>query len=67
MRHTICCLAGKRLEIKPSQTSPGCVLVQILGADRQVQASLTVEAESVAVVEQAFSLVGAAAQELAGV
>lgn len=64
MKHTICCLAGKRLEIKPSPTSPGCVLVQILGADRQIQASLTIDAETIGVVPAAFETAGAAAWEL---
>lgn len=36
-------LAGKRIHISQSKTSPGHVLVQILGADRQPQASLTLD------------------------
>ncbi len=41
MLHTICGLAGKRIVIKQSPTSPGHVLLQVLTADREVQASIT--------------------------
>lgn len=44
-RFTFVCLAGKRLQIAPSPTAPGRLLIQILSADREVQASLTMEAE----------------------
>lgn len=55
MKSTIVCLAGKRLQIQPSKTAPGRVLLQILSADREVQASVTFDAVGVAeIVEGAI-------------
>lgn len=62
--HTIVCLAGKRLQVKPSLTSPGMVLVQILSADRAVQASVTVDPAAAGVLSLAFELEGREAERV---
>lgn len=55
MKMTVCALAGKRLETRVSPTSPGHVLVQILSADRAVQASLTLTPDAAAVLADALA------------
>lgn len=54
-KHTVCGLAGKRLEVRPSPTSPGHVLVQLLGADRQVVSSVTFDPAAAAVAGMALA------------
>lgn len=63
-RHTIVCAAGRRIDIQPSKTTPGLVQVQILGADRQVIASCTVDANAAEVLSQAFEIEAHAAAEI---
>jgi hypothetical protein len=63
-RHTIVCAAGRRIDIQPSKTTPGFVQVQILGADRQVMASCTMDANAAAVLSQAFDIEAHAAAEV---
>lgn len=63
-RHTVICSAGRRLDIQPCKTSPGLVQVQILGADRQVMASCTVDANAAEVLSQAFEIEASAAKAL---
>lgn len=63
-RHTIICAAGRRIDIQPSKTTPGLVQVQILGADRQVMASCTVDANAAAVLSLAFDIEAHAAAEI---
>jgi hypothetical protein len=53
---TVIALAGKRIESRPSPTSAGHILVQILTADRAVQASLTLTPDAAAVFAEALSL-----------
>ncbi|MBX3660599.1 MAG: hypothetical protein KF740_19365 [Ramlibacter sp.] len=65
-RHQVIALAGKRLEIKPSPTSPGHVLVQVLSADRQVQASLTLDPSTAAVAALALNHEAEAAEVAMG-
>lgn len=54
MKHCVCGLAGRRLEIKDSPTTKGGVLVQILNADRAVVASMTFMPDSAAVAADAL-------------
>lgn len=63
-RHTVLCSAGRRLDVQPCKTSPGLVQVQILGADRQVIASCTIDANAAAVLSQALDIEAHAAAEI---
>ena len=55
MLHTFIGAAGKRLVIRQSPTKAGAVLIQILSADREVQASLTIDAACCAVAGDVFT------------
>lgn len=57
-RHTICAAAGQRLVVQPSTTSPGCLSLQLLGADRAVKASVTLDVHAAQVFADAL-MVGA--------
>ena len=43
MKHLVIAAAGRRVEVKPSPTSPGCITLTIIGADRQAVACVTLE------------------------
>lgn len=60
--HTFVCLGGKRLVIQPSRTTQGAVQVQVLSADRSVQASITCDAPTAGVISQAFGISAAEAE-----
>ena len=49
-------LAGRRLEVRPSPTSPGCVLVQIVLANREVLGSVTLDMHCAAAAGNALQL-----------
>ena len=62
MLHTFIGAAGKRLVIRQSPTKAGAVLIQILSADREAQASMTIDAPCCAVVGEAFAIEAATAE-----
>ena len=59
---TVIALAGKRLEVRDSPTSPGHILIQIVTADRAVQASLTLRPDAAAVLSDALGIAAARAE-----
>ena len=67
-KSTVIALAGKRLESRPSPTSLGHIVIQIMTADRAVQASVTLTPDAAAVFAEALSLqaVSAEADAMAG-
>ncbi|MDM0119016.1 hypothetical protein [Variovorax arabinosiphilus] len=64
-KSTVIALAGKRIESRPSPTSPGHVLIQILSADRAVQASVTLAPHAAAVFADALGLQAESAERVA--
>lgn len=56
---TVIALAGKRLEVRDSPTSPGHILIQIVTADRAVQASLTLRPDAAVVLGDALGIAAA--------
>lgn len=60
--HTLICSSGRRLNIRPSKTSPGLVEVSILNADRELIAACTLCPESAGVAAQALEIEADAAQ-----
>lgn len=60
---TVIGLAGKRLEVRPSPTSVGSVLVQVITPGRDVQAAVTLTPDAAAVFAQALGLEAVAAQQ----
>lgn len=61
-RHTVVALAGRRVEVQTCKTNAGLVQVSIIGADRQAVAVVTLTADAAAILSQALSLEGAAAE-----
>lgn len=59
--HTIGGLASRRIQVKPSPTSPGHVLLQVFGPDRDVLASITLDPHCVGVLAEALRLEAVAA------
>ena len=49
-------LAGRRLEVRPSPTSPDCVLVQIVNAGREVLGAVTLDMHGAFVAGEALRL-----------
>lgn len=60
--HTFICSAGRRLNIRPSKTSPGLVEISILNADRDLVASCTMCASSADVASKALAMEALAAE-----
>lgn len=60
--HTFICSSGRRLNIRPSKTSPGLVEISILNADRDLVASCTMCASSADVASKALAMESLAAE-----
>ena len=60
--HTFVCSSGRRLNIRPSKTSPGLVEISILSADRELVASCTMCASSADVASKAMAMEALAAE-----
>ena len=63
--HTFVIDGRKRLQISQSKTEPGKVLVQVLDSARDVLVSCSMDAETAAVVSQAFELEAVTAEKAA--
>lgn len=59
---TVIGLAGKRLEVRPSPTSAGSILIQVFSAGREVQAAVTLAPDAAAVFAEALSREAVAAE-----
>lgn len=64
--HAFICSSGRRLNIRPSKTSPGLVEISILNADRDLVASCTMPASSAVVAAQALEIEAHAAEARMG-
>ncbi len=56
MKHLICVSGFRRVEVKPSLTSPGCVSMSIIGADRQVITCVTLDMHAAGAVAVALGM-----------
>lgn len=59
---TVIGLAGKRLSVRPSPTSVGSILIQIISAGRDVQASITLAPDAAAVFADVLALAAVEAE-----